>query len=72
MLIQTLSIRFCKRNLKASKFKITNRLEIQILDVNISILSNGDIFAAVLPENVFSSENTWDFRNYLKSNFDLS
>lgn len=56
---------------KVSKFKLVNRLEIQILDVNISLLNTGDIFAAVLPENIFSSENALDFRTYLKNNFDI-
>lgn len=56
---------------KESIFKISNRLEIQILDINISLLKNGDIFAAVLPENIFTSENALDFRNHLMNNFEV-
>lgn len=52
------------------KYKRFNRLEIQILDVNISILNEGDIFAAVLPENIFTSEQTSDFKHHFENNFE--
>lgn len=47
-----------------------NRIECQIIISNISILETNDIFGAILPENIFSSERFQEFKYLFLSLFD--
>lgn len=49
--------------------KKLNRIEAEMIVSNISLLRKGDIFAALLPENIFSSERFEKFKKLLLSNF---
>ncbi|MER3374803.1 MAG: hypothetical protein RIM83_09235 [Allomuricauda sp.] len=51
--------------------KKLNRIEAEMIVSNISLLRDGDVFAALLPENIFSSEKFENFRNLLFSRFEI-
>jgi len=50
--------------------KNANRIECQILISNFAILNTGDVFAGVLPENIFSADKMYGFRENIFKLFD--
>jgi hypothetical protein len=47
------------------------RIEAKMLYANLSIMKSGDIFAAILPENIFSSQTFATFKNEFLSHFSI-
>jgi len=47
-----------------------NRIECQILVTNFAILNKGDVFAGVLPENIFSADKMDSFREQIYQLFE--
>lgn len=49
----------------------SNRIEALMLVSNLYILEKDDLFAAILPENIFNSENLKNFKRMFFENFDV-
>jgi len=49
----------------------SNRMETNMIVSNMSLLQEGEVFAAVLPENIFSAVNLTTFKNIFLSYFDI-
>jgi methylase of polypeptide subunit release factors len=54
-----------------SEFQQLNRAEASMLISNLTLLRKDDVFGALLPENIFSSEKFCSFRNFFLSLFDI-
>ena len=49
----------------------TNRIEAKMLVSNIALMKKGDVFAAILPENIFTSEKFVPFKNIFLDSFEV-
>lgn len=62
----------CNRHLELQMEALrSNRIETNMIISNMSLLEEGEIFAAILPENIFSSSNLKKFRDLFLSYFEL-
>jgi hypothetical protein len=49
----------------------TNRIEAKMLVSNIALMRKGDVFAAILPENIFTSERFAPFKKLFLDSFEV-
>lgn len=65
-------ITFCNRHPDLQGVAIkSKRIETNMIISNMSLLMPGEIFAAILPENIFSSEKLVEFKNLFISYFEV-
>lgn len=66
------NISFCYKHSDLQEIAIkSKRIETNMIVSNMSLLKSGEIFAAILPENIFSSEKLIDFRRLFLSYFEI-
>lgn len=66
--IESVCIKHTRLQIEALKSK---RIEANMIVSNMSFLQEGEIFAAILPENIFSSSNLKKFRDLFLSYFEV-